>query len=230
MGANLATLSEIAIELYNGSSGGVALGTIDSEWLKSGEFNRLLILSDASLARAICQVKGLGARKTFLTGTQNGIANGAQLNAMVGSVESIVFVVTGGRWNGTHRAVQPRGATLDEQLKWIRFETQNVTSNPAIEPHYVQDGGTIFHNAAGVVLAGASAVSVNATFCQFTINFSASSAQCPDEYSKAIAVGALKMGMAKDGDRVDAAGYFGRLYSEELQTLGIPTMPLAEAA
>lgn len=225
MGAAFSALSPICIELVNGSDPSVGLGILSSnqEWLKPSEFFPLFVLSDARIARLICNTRGLGARKAFLTGTQSGIAHGAQLSAMVGPVEVVVFVVTGGRWAGTHRAGMPRGATPDRILEELSIENRNVTANPEIAPHYVQDGHTIFHNAAGLILGGASGVSVNATFCTFTINFSATSCQCPDEYARVIAADSLAAYFAKDGGKVQAAAYFNSIVESELAGLGVAT-------
>jgi hypothetical protein len=224
MGAAFSSLSAICIEIVNGSDPSVGLGVLSSnqEWLKANEFYPLFALSDAKHARLICNLRGFGARKAFLTGNQSGIANGGQLNAMVGPVEAIIFVVTGGRWAGTHRAGSPRGKTPDEMLQELSIENRNVTANPEIAPHFVQDGGTIFHNAAGLVLGGASSVSVNATYCAFTINFAATSCQCPDEFARSIAADALAMYMAKDGHKVQAAEYFKALAQAEQASLGVP--------
>lgn len=217
MGASISTCVEIGVEMLNLSDSSISLGSISAnqEFLKSGEFNRHLILADAKRAKLICADRDNRSRKTFLVGSQSGIANGAQLSLMVGPVEAIVFVVTGGRWAGTHRGSSPIGQTLDEALRELSIENRNPTLNPEIAPHFIQDGGTIFHNAAGLVLGGASSVSVNATFCSFTINFSATSLQCPDEYTRSIVADALAMQFAKDGQKANAAAYFRTLAQEE---------------
>lgn len=225
MGASFTSLSSILIELVNASDPSVGLGVLSSnqEWAKALEFYPLFVLADATVARAICNTKGLGARKTFLVGTQSGIANGAQLSSMVGPVETLQFVISGGRWAGTHPATPPRGLSLQEQLMWLRAETQNATANPAIEPHAVIDGDTVFHNGAGLVVGGAASVSLNATFCTFTINFSATSTQVPDEYARAVAIMALALYFAKDAAKTETAAYFNGLAQAELTILGIPT-------
>jgi hypothetical protein len=225
MGAAFTALSPICIELVNGSDPSVGLGVLSSnqEWLKALEFYPLFVLSDAKVARMICNTKGLGARKTFLTGSQTAITNGAQLNASIGEVEDIQFVVTGGKWAGTQPAGLPRGSTLAEMLRELSIENRNVTANPEIPPHYVQIGSTIHHNRAALLAGGASAVSVNATYCEFTINFSATSCQCPGEYSRLIAIDALAAYFAKDGQKVQAASYFNSLAEAEMATLGIAT-------
>lgn len=217
MGASVATCVEIAVELLNRSDPAAALGAIssNSEFLKGSEFNRVLILADAKRARLICEDPNNRARKIFLTGTQNGIASGAQLNAMVGPPESVIFQITGGRWVGTHPGSLPRGTEMKGQLDELGFETRNVTANPEIKPHFVPMSGTIFHNAVGLVLGGASAVSVNIAYCQFTINFSATSLQCPDEWTRSIVADALAMQFGKDGARADVVAMFSRLAQEE---------------
>jgi hypothetical protein len=223
MGDTIANLQVGAIELYNVSQPGSALGALSAlqEFIKSGEFAVYLLLTDAGIANLICQQKGFGARKTFLTGSQSGIANGAQLNAMVGPVESVQFSVTGGRWAGTQPGTSPRGESLAQQLAEISRLNRNVTANPEIGPQFVLDGATIFHNAVGLVLGGATSVSVSSTFCTFTYSQAATSVQCPSEWSKATILGALEMAFGKDGQRTEAAAVFGRAHKGELAALGI---------
>lgn len=219
--ASFATLQEIAIELIGASSGAVALGVIDSEWCKTNECLRLLVLSDHSTAKLICGLKGYGPRKTFLTGAQAGIANGAQLNVMAGPTESLVFVVTGGRWAGTHRAVPPRGADTAARLAELSIENRNPTANPEIPPHAVEDGITIFHNAAGLVLGGATSASVNATYPVIpAINFAATVTISPDEFSESIVMDALGVKFASDGHRIEAAN-FATLRADKIRALGL---------
>lgn len=232
MGAAFTSLSPICIELVNASDPSVGLGILSStqEWTKALEFYPLFVLADAKCARMICNVKGLGARKTFLTGSQSAITTGAQLSASVGPVEDIQFVVTGGKWAGTQPADLPRGRNLSEMMRELAIENRNVTANPEIPPHYIQVGSTIHHNRAALLAGGASTVSVNATFCQFTINFAATSCQCPDEYARPIAADALAMYFAKDGMKVQAASYFKGIADAEYAALGIPTEQLRVAA
>lgn len=225
MGDTTANLSISAVEIYNASAVNLGLGVIspNTEWLKSGEFAVYLLLTDAALANLICQQKGFGARKTFLTGTQAGIANGAQLSSMVGPVESIQFVVTGGRWDGIHPGTPPIPGSDDlaSQLARLQIENRNVTLNPEIAPHYIQDGTTIWHNGAGLVLGGAAAVAVNATFCVFTYNQAAASVQCPSEWSRATVLGALAMAISKDGHKTQAAAAFRVMFEDEKAALGL---------
>lgn len=223
MGDTIANLQVAAIEVYNVSAPSLGLGALSTlqEFIKTGEFGVYLLLTDASLANKLCQRKGDGARKPFLTGSQSGIANGGQLNAMVGPVESIQFSVTGGRWAGLQPGSLPRGEDVASQLDELRIENRNVTANPEIGPHFVQDGLTIWHNAAGLVLGGASSVSVNGTFCTFTYNQGASSVQCPSEWSRTTILGALAMGFGKDGQRTEAASLFNGLYKTDLAAQGL---------
>jgi len=209
MGETLANLRITCIELYNASDPSLGLGVISSncEWLKSGEFDIYLLLADAEFAPIICERRGL-ARKPFLTGTQNGIANGALLNAIIGPVETIQAVVTGGRWAGINPGIPPRGGDLASQLNELMIENRNVTANPEIPPHYVQEGETIFHNAVGLVLGGAASVSFNSTFCVFVYNQAASSIQCPADYNARIVYRALAMKFGTDGQKIEAAAYF----------------------
>jgi len=221
MGAPFTTLAEIATEIVGGSSGAVSLGAIDSEWLKSGEFLRLLVLEDYSTARLVCSVKGYGPRVPFLTGSQTNIANGAQLVNHAGPVEAVLFVIVGGIWDGTHRGVPPRGADIGSQLGELSIENTNPTNNPFIRPHCVEDGNTIFHNKAGLLKGGASSVTVNTTFPLIpAINFAASNTLCSDEFAEAICLGALGVKFGHDGDRMSAAAAYMQR-SDALKGLGL---------
>lgn len=223
MGASIASLKLLCIELYNASDPSLGLGIIspNTEWVKSLEFEQYLILSDASIANLICQKKGFAARRPFITGTQAGIANGALLGNAVGPVETITFTVTGGPWAGTHPGAMPRGVDLDQKLSEIMIENRNVTLNSEIEPHWIQDGQHIWHNAAGLVLGGASAVSLSATFAVVTLNLAATTALCGDEWSEAIVYGALSTKFTMDGQKVEAAMSFHARQQSKLAALGI---------
>jgi len=223
VGETITYLQSLSIELYNVSAPGLAFGALSTlqEFIKSGELGVYLLLTDASLANLICQQKGFGARNTFLSGNQTGISSGGQLSAMVGPVESIQFAVTGGRWAGTQPGALPRGDSLSNQLIELQNENRNVNANPEIAPHFVQDGATIWHNAAGLVLGGASSVIVSSKFAQFIFNQAATSVQCPSEWSRATCFGGLATAFGKDGQRVEAAGLFKGLYQSELAVMGI---------
>ena len=219
--AAFSTLQEIAIELVGGSSGAVALGVIDSEWVKTNEFLRLLVLSDHSTARLICAIRGYGPRKQFLTGTQAGITSGSQVNVSSGPIETLTMVVTGGRLVGTHPAAPPRGGDITAQKAELIIENRNVTANPEIPPHCILDADTVFHNGVGVILGGASVASATATYPVIpAINFAATVTICPDEFAEPITFDALSMKLLQDGQKVDAANLAGQR-AEKLRALGV---------
>ncbi len=225
MGASFTTLEEIAHEIYNVSRSDLALGALasssDQEWAKAGELKRLLVLSDVDTAKLIGKDRGNGSRQALPTVTQSGIADGGQLQQSTGPLDTIQIVVSGGRWAGTHPAIPPRGDNLEQKLQELRYEFRNVTANPEIQPHVLVDGESVYHNGAGIVLGGAFSVSVNARFFRITINFSATTTICPDEHARVIAAGALCLMFPKDGHKVEAAGYFNRIYETEARLVGL---------
>jgi hypothetical protein len=225
MGASFVTLEEIAIEIYNVSRSDLALGALapatDQEWAKAGELKRLLVLSDVDVAKLISKDRSNGSRPALPTVTQTGIAHGGQLQQSSGPLDTVQFAVTGGRWAGTHPFGVPRGDNLEQKIQELQIQNRNVTANPEIPPQGLIDGETVYHNAAGLVLGGASSVSVNARFFRITINFSATNTICPDEYARVIAVGALAKAFVKDGHKSEAAGYFEGIYQAERQLVGL---------
>lgn len=221
MGSSITTLVEIGVEMHNSSDPSLGLGVISANrgFMKSGEFGRHLLLSDAAIAR-IAANSDIGAKAVFLT-TAVAVAHASALPSMIGTVDAVLFAVTGGAWNGTQRATLPRGRSIDEMLDTIRIENQNPDGLD-VEPHYVIKGNSIFHNGAGVVLGGASAVSVSVRYPSFTQNFSASSVQCPPEFDRALVASAFTFQFPKGGNRLEVGNYFQGIFEKEMATVGLP--------
>ena len=131
-----------------------------------------------------------------------------------GPLESLLFVITGGPLAGSRRGTEMAIGTIQE----IEIEILNVLALTRIKPHYIIDGDTLYHNAAGLVIAGASSVSVNSRFCQFTIS---SSCQSPDEFLRSVAIASNATLFLKDGQREAAGQTFEGMLKTELASLGV---------
>lgn len=204
----------MAVELLNQSDPGSAAGAITAERYKSGEINPWILAADASIARAICNTRGHPHRKVFLTGTASGVAYGAQLADRIGPLESVQFVITGGPIAGTRHGKE----WAPELIQELDRENLNVLALTRMLPHFIVDGDTVYHNAAGLVLAGAASVSVNTTFCMFTLT---AACQSPDEFLRAVAISSIAALFLKDGQRENAGQVFEAMLKTELASLGV---------
>lgn len=212
-------LRQKAVELLNESDPDSSYGAITGERYKSGELDVSLLLAAATIVRAICNLKGHGRRADYFT-TQNNVQSGAALASMVGPVETVQFAVTGGAYAGTQPGIEMPISYLDELLQENR-NPQGVD----IEPRYVQEGNTLYHTAAGMLLAGASQVIVNVRHCQFTLDLAATEAPIPGEFARACAAGSLEMELMKDGHKIGAGNAFGQIWGREMSLLGIADAP-----
>src|SRR6185503_3340099 len=162
MAVSITQVENFAVEILNASQPGSPYGTIVSRRFKDGEAKDSILLGDASTVRSFLNERGHGRRKDFLTGSATGLAHGAQLATRIGPLETIVFAITSGEYAGTVLPIE--WADTKSNRQELLQENRNVTAEELIEPHYIISGSTIFHNAAGLILAGASVVSVNATW------------------------------------------------------------------
>jgi len=106
-----------------------------------------------------------------------------------------------------------------ERSQDLDRENLNSLALTRLFPHYVLDkDNTIYHNAAGMVLGGATSISVNTAFYVFTIT---ASPQSPDSYLRAVCLAALAALMLKDGQREQAAQVFDGMLNTELKLLGL---------
>lgn len=212
------TLSEelkLAINELNMNTPGTD-GTLSpaQEKFVSGELSRLIIYADATVCRLINQLKGNALREGLLTFT-NGVAHGSSI-VSGGPIETVQAVITGGEYAGT-RLVEPWPAQMMAELE---IENRNPQPLTLIEPHCVIDGNAVYHNRAGLLLAGAGTVSFNVRHPgSFTVNLAV--CQAPSECSRAVACLALAMAQPKDGVRVEAATLFRGMANDELNSLGI---------
>jgi hypothetical protein len=225
MATTVAQVRELIVEILNESDPGSAFGSISGERYKSDEITRAILLTDAAIVGSICADIDNGRRIGYLT-TASGVANGAILTTMIGPVESVLFVVTGGSMAGTH----PGEEKPLSYSKALSQENRNPQGLTLIDPLYILDGKVIYHNGAAIVAGGASGVSVNVVYCAFTFNASATSIQSPDEAARAVAFGALSILFPKDGHKVSAGDSFEGKYRSELRGLGINPAELPQAA
>src|SRR5262245_24340828 len=101
MAIQIVQVSNLAVEILNASQPGAAYGAIVSERFKPDEVSNAILAGDAATCRWICNTRGHGRRKDFLTGSGIGLAHGAQLPTRIGPLETIVFAITGGEYAGT---------------------------------------------------------------------------------------------------------------------------------
>lgn len=153
--------------------------------------------------------------------TATAVTSGALLAAHLGDVESVTFVITGGARAGTH------GAILS-LLAQIIQDNLNPSALTLLLPRYAIFDNRIYHNAAGLVLGGASAITVNADIVAFTPSGSVCSS--PDEAEEAVFHGAMRSLQPLDGMGMDAAGGWDRMFMEDVTSLGISPQALAQAA
>lgn len=180
----------------------------------SGELSRLISYADATVYRMIAQMKGYAGREPILI-TTSGIAHGASIGS-AGPIDSIICVITGGPIPGTY-PVEVWPTSLMSELNRENLNPQLLTR---LSPHAIVDGNVVYHNRAGLLLAGASTVSFNVRHpLQFTMNLLA--CQSPAEFTRAVALLALSTAIPKDGVRVEAAQLFKTMANEELASLGV---------
>jgi hypothetical protein len=214
MSISITQVKNLSVELLNQSDPGSGYGSISAERYKSGEITDHILAADATIVRAICNTKGHGRRKDFLTGAASGIAYGAQLATRVGPLEGVQFVITGGPLAGTRHGKEWTARMIQE----LDRENLNPLALTRIFPHFILDGDTLYHNAAALVLGGASSVSVNTTFCVFSLT---SACQAPDEFLRAVALASNASLFLKDGMREGAGAVFEGMLKTELEMLGV---------
>lgn len=203
----------MAVETLNQSDPGSTYGAITAERYKSGELDDWIVAADAGNCARICQMKGHGRRKDFFA-VAVGVAFGAQIGTHVGPVESVQFLITGGPLVGT-RAPAPWGL---DSLAELERENQNVLLLTTLKPHWILDGDTVYHNAAGLILAGASSIVVQVVTCQFTLT---TLCQASSEFTRADALGSLAALFLKDGQREAAGNLFATMHEKEMAAQGL---------
>jgi hypothetical protein len=205
----LADVRSLMVELLNMSTPDLAYGTISSQKIKSGEYDQMILDSDASYCAAFLMLKGDGRRSGFLTDS-NDVAHGATLTSMLGPVETVKCVITGSGPRIGEHLVTPWPVSMFDELQRENRNPQGLT---LIEPHCILDGNVIYHNKAGLVSAGATTAPFNVRFPQFT---KTAACQSPDEARRAVALKSLAVLQVKDGVRVEAGGLFRAMAEEEM--------------
>jgi hypothetical protein len=206
----LATASNLVVELLNQSDPASAFGVLTAERFKAAEISAAVLAADLSNSARLCASKS-GRRQAFFI-TVAGVAFGAQLPTLT-SVEAIQAQITGGPMAGL-RSISPWGENM---LAEIARENLNPLSLTRILPHAVLDNGTLYHNAAALILAGASSVSVNVIGVGQLVLTAA--CQAPDEFMYADVLGAVANLLMKDGERESAGNVFANLHEKEMDSL-----------
>jgi hypothetical protein len=192
----LASLRSRVYDLLNASPN--TYGTLANVRWQAGAVDAALIAADGRIIEAICSNKNHPRRKAFLTGTGSDVAHGSSLTSRIGPLESVSFVIDTVTYPGTELSIA--------QMGQLNRENQNPDALTSIDPHYILDGDTIYHNKAGLILGGAAAVAVNTTFCVYAVS---AALQAPDENEDDVIDEAMRMLRPKEGAALDAAGLHG---------------------
>lgn len=211
-------VKNLAVELLGQSTPDLSLGALTTAGkIKSGELDLLALLIDECVVQSFLMMRGHWARNAFLTVNQV-VSSGDLLSSSAGPVESVEFQVTGGDAPGFHPGNEMSVSYKEE----LDRETTNLLALRAItqiKPNVIIDGGTIYHNAVGLVVGGASVVVVTAKQPAFTRT---SACQAPSSFTMAEAYGLIATEMAKDGVRSSGATYYRSLYEKEMAARGAP--------
>lgn len=215
------TLATMRSEVYGSLNAANTYGSLDDNqrWTQ-GEVDDAILNADAEVIRAICDNPTHGARRTFLTSSN--VAHGGQIPAHLGPIDSVIFTITGGAYAGTRVG--------DFQRKGIEEDNRNPLSLTLIPPRYFIEGDILYHNATGLVSAGASAVTVAVYYCTYSRT---AACQAPDEMYHAVKAGAMSTLVNKEGRYPDAQGVWGGQFAAMLQSIraGAMSIPaMSEAA
>lgn len=201
-------------ELLNESDDNGAAGAFEAGRWKIEDVDLAILAADGKVYSAIGSNPNNPHHAETLTGVQNGIVSGTLVNSRSGPVESVTFVVTGGQMAGTHEGT-PWPAT-PPHIDRLRRLIQNLLGITNMQPRYILDGDTMWHNGEGIVLGGAASVSVNLIYPEFIQGVVC---QSPDEEFDAVVCGAMASLVAKDGARVEAASYWAQRWASHLARL-----------
>lgn len=217
----LATVSARCMRSLGLTDTGTAFGSISAT---ATQYNTTDISSAVLAADRLIYTAGLltpghfwRQAKTTATALENGVA----LPAHLGDVEAITFIITGGARPGTW----PSKPSTYNDIDRDNLNPSGLTN--LIPKHLILDS-RLFHNKPGLLLGGASAITVNADIVAFTPSGSACSS--PDEAEEAVFHGAMRSLQTLDGMGMEAAGGWDRMFMEDVTLLGISPQALAQAA
>lgn len=203
-----ATVNKRCSEALGMSNAASAFGAYDGGTWKTADVDEAILASDALVVSGIIQTPGNGRRIAFEAPSST--SHGALIATHLGPPGAVTFSITGGLYAGT------RGAKLVSKEE-IERDNLNPAALKTIPPKYAIEGDRLFYNAAGMVLGGASSITVSVDICSFTLT---TSCQSPDEGYDAVFHGSMFI-LAKNGHHNDAAGTYRQAFQGDLVLLGI---------
>lgn len=205
-------------EVYGSLNAATVFGTLDDteRWTQE-EVDAAILNADGDVIRAICDNPMHGARRVFLTSSN--VAHAGQIPAHLGPIDSVVFTITGGAYAGTRAGEFQRNGIEEDNL--------NPLGLTRIPPRYYIEGDILYHNATGLIAAGASVVTVAVYYCAYTRS---GACQAPDEFYDAVKAGAMRALVNKEGVYAEAQSVWGNMYAAMLQAIRSGAMSVAEMA
>ena len=194
-----------ALGMSNAAS---AFGAYDGGTWKTADVDESILSADAMVISGLLWTPGNGHRRAFEAASST--AHGALIADHVGPIGAVTFAITGGLYAGT------RSAKLVSKEE-VERDNLNPAALTTIPPKYAIEGDRLFHNAAGMVLGGASSITVSVDICTFTLT---TACQSPDEAYDAVFHGAMFI-LAKNGHHNDAAGTYRQAFQQDLLLLGV---------
>lgn len=209
------TINKRMAEALGMTNSGSAFGAWDGGTWKTTDADESILAADALVRTAIMLTPGHGRRAE--AESTSSTAHGAIIAAHLGAIGAVTFAITGGAFAGT------RGAQLVTQEE-VEIDNLNPQALTRIRPKYAVQGSRLFHNAAGLVLGGASSITVNTDICTYTLT---SACQAPDECGDAVFHLAMST-ILKDGQHESAASTYRQMAQQDLAMLGIdPSLVMA---
>lgn len=208
MAVSKTNVNKRVAEALGMTDGASAFGAYNGTTWKTADVDESILAADAMVISGLLWTPGNGHRRTFEAASTT--AHGALIADHVGPIGAVTFAITGGIYAGTRAA---KLVTKEE----IERDNLNPAALKTIPPKYAIEGDRLFHNAAGMVLGGASAITVSVDICTFTLT---TSCQAPDECYNAVFHGAMFI-LAKNGHHNDAAGTYRQAFQADLLLLGI---------
>lgn len=187
---------------------GAAFGTYSGGTWNTAEVDQAILAADALVCAGLIQTIGNGRRIAFESAVS--IAHGALITAHAGPIGAVTFAITGGLYAGTRSGTLVSKAEIDR-------DNLNPAALKTIPPKYAIEGDRLYHNGAGLILGGASAVTVTVDLCAFALT---TACQAPDECNDAVFHGAMFV-IAKNGHHGDAANTYRQAFQSDLVLLGI---------
>lgn len=189
---DITVLTGELMEAVNASP--ATFGTLADPRRHASEFSNAILDADEAYIVAGLENPAWGHRATFVAASSS-IAHGGAVPAHYGPVEKVVFTITGGLYAGTKAGDEaPRDV--------IELDNLNPNALTRIPPRFALERNTLWHNAAGLILGGASVVTVVAFIASFTRTAACQSPAGASEAIKSIALGSL---VGKEGIKTDAA-------------------------